>query len=167
VRRLLALAVAAAVVVGFWSWWSSDRRRLAARLAELEALFEKDGPEDQLTAFGRTRAIVARFAPGFVVLARPYQATLTEPQQLAAAVQAYRSGAERVEIDHGERELELDAGRGVAEMRALFSVSGRGAGGPGAERFRARIAWAKHEGEWMIQEFEVLEVVERGGLLGL
>lgn len=149
-KRIALIVATAIALVVLWSWWTSDRRRLAARLDEIEELFEKSRAEDQLTSFGKTRAIVELFAPGFVVL--------------AGIVQRYRDGSERIEISDSERRFEIDAERGVAESAALFAVAG-GAGG-GGERFRARIAWARIDGEWRIQEFEIVEVLEPGGRLG-
>ncbi|MBP1642972.1 MAG: hypothetical protein H6Q03_1641 [Acidobacteria bacterium] len=165
VKRIVAAVALLAVLAGTWAWWKSDRRRLGARLDEVEALFEKGGPEDQLTSFGRTRQIVALFAPGFVASARPYEGTITDSQQLAAVVMRYRDGAERIEVGDSERTIELDPARGTAGTTAVFAVRGERPGGPGGERFRARIAWVRVEGEWRIQEFEVLEVLE-GSLLG-
>lgn len=163
-KRIAVAAALLVAAVAVWSWWSSDRRRLAARLDEVVELFEKSGPEDQLTSFGRTRAIVELFAPGFVVLAKPYEGTVTDRQQLAAIVQRYRDGSERIDVSDSERAFEIDAARGVAESAALFAISG-GRGG-GNERFRARVAWARIDGEWKIQELEILEVLEPGGRLG-
>jgi hypothetical protein len=77
----------------------------------------------------------------------------------------YRDGAERIEVGDSERTIELDPARGTAGTTAVFAVRGERPGGPGGERFRARIAWVRVEGEWRIQEFEVLEVLE-GSLLG-
>jgi hypothetical protein len=164
VKRLAIAAALLAALAALWVWWSSDRRRLAARLDQVVELFEKSRAEDQLTSFGKTRAIVELFAPGFVVLAKPYQGSITDRQQLAAIVQSYRDGSERIDISDSERSFEIDAARGVAESAALFAVSG-GRGG-GGERFRARIAWARIEGAWRIQEFEIVEVLEPGGRLG-
>jgi len=167
VKKLLALGVAGAIAVGAWMWWTSDRRRLSARIDEMVELFEKSGPEDQLTAFGHTRQIVAMFAPGFVILARPYEGSIADRQQLAAVVQRYREGNTRIEIGDAERAISIDPERGTAETSAVFSLSGgRGVGG-GVERFRARIAWVRLDGEWKIHEVEILEVLERGGLLGV
>jgi len=164
--RLVALALLVLALVALLAWWTSDRRRLGARLAELEGLLEKSAPEDQLTAFGRTRRIVAAFAPGFVVSARPYEGTITDPQQLAGVVMSYRASSARIEIDDAERDLSIDGARGTAETTALFVLSGDRGNGPGRERFRARIAWVRLDGDWRVQEFEILEVLERG-LLGL
>lgn len=165
-RRLVAAALVVAAAAGAWAWWTSDRRRLNARLDEIEELFEKSGPEDQLTSFGRTRQIVAMFAPGFVASARPYEGTITDAQQLAAIVMRYRDGSERIGIGDRERTVEIDSARGTAATAATFVVTGTRGRGPGGETFRARIAWIRADGEWRIQEFEVLEVLE-GSLLGL
>lgn len=164
-RKLLAAVAIVAIAVGAWSWWTSDRRRLSARIDEMVSLFEKSAPEDQLTAFGRTRQIVALFAPGFVILARPYEGTITDRQQLAAVVQRYREGRSTIEVADAERSIEIDSGRGTAETSAVFSLSA-GAGG-GVETFRARIGWVRVEGEWLVHEVEILEVIERGGVFGL
>jgi hypothetical protein len=163
VKRIFIAAALLVALVVFWSWWSSDRRRLAARLDEVVELFEKSRAEDQLTSFGKSRAIVELFAPGFVVLAKPYEGSITDRQQLAAIVQTYRDGSERIDISDSERSFEIDAARGVAESAALFAVSG---GRGGGDRFRARIAWARIDGTWRIQEFEIVEVLEPGGRLG-
>ncbi len=165
-KRILVVGVLGAGLIGAWLWWSSDVRKLERRLSEIEELFGKSGPEDQLTAFGKTRQIVGLFAPGFVVLARPYQGSIADTAQLAAVIQSYRSSAGRIDVASGERSTEIDSERGTAETRATFAVSGERGGGPGGDRFRARIAWVKLEGEWRIQEFEILEIVERGGMLG-
>ena len=163
-RRLAPAIGILAVLAGAWLWWSSDERRLARRLDELVREFEKEAPEDQLTSFGHTRRIVGMFAPGFLVLARPYEGSVSDLQQLAAIVQRYRDSSERIEIDDARREIAIDAARGTAESSALFAISG--ARGGAGERFRARIAWVRLDGVWMIQEVEILEVLERG-LLGL
>ena len=85
---------------------------------------------------------------------------------LAAIVLRYRESSTRIEIGDAERELAIDGARGTAETTALFVLSGDRGGGPGRERFRARLAWVRIDGDWKIQEFEILEVLERG-LLGL
>ena len=153
---------AVAALAGAWLWWTGDERRLVRRLAEMERLFEKEAPEDQLESFGRTRQIVGMFAPGFLVLARPYEGSVSDLQQLAAIVQRYRDSSDRISIDDSGRRVAVDAARGTAETSALFAISG--GSGSGSERFRARIAWVRLDGEWKIQEIEILEVLERGAL---
>jgi hypothetical protein len=165
-NRLIGLVLLVAAVIGIHVWWSSDRRRINARLAELEEMLGKSGAEDQLAAFGRTRHIVEQFAPGFVVSAKPYEGTITDLQQLAAVIMKYRESSGRIAVADSERDLAIDDARGTAETTALFVISGDRGGGPGRERFRARVDWVRIGGEWKIQEFEILEVLERG-LLGL
>ncbi len=152
-QRLVAALVVAVLAITGWAWWSSDRRRLAARLDEIRSWLEKSGPEDQLTSFGNTRRIVEAFAPGFVVLARPYEATITDRQQLAAVVQRYRDGADTIRIGATGREFRVDPTTGTAESSAHFAVSGQGLAG--GDRFDARIAWVRIDGEWQIREFEI------------
>lgn len=156
-KRLVAALLVLALALAAWAWWTSDRRRLAARLATIQEWFEKSGPEDQLTSFDRTRRIVEAFAPNFVVLARPYEATITDRQQLAAIVQRYRDGAAAIRVDAAEREFRIDRALDSAETAARFAVA-EGALGRG-ERFRARIVWVRDQGEWWIREFEITEVL--------
>jgi hypothetical protein len=162
-RRALALAVLVAGLAAGWLWWGSDRRRIQARFDEAMTLFEKSGPESQLDAFARVRGIVGLFAPGFVAMARPYEGTITDAQQLAAVVASYRSSAERIAVSDGSRELVLQPERATAEMVTTVTVDGIRGGRPGRERFRLRLAWREDDGAWRIQELEVLEVLETGG----
>lgn len=163
-KRAVGLALLVAALVGVWLWWASDRRRIHARFDEVEALFAKAGPEGQVDAFVRVRGIVALFAPGFVVQARPYEETLTDAQQLAGIVAAYRASAERIVVTDSGRELTLRAENATAELTTAVRVDGVRAGAPGQERFRVRVAWRKDDGVWRIQEFEILEVLETSGL---
>ncbi len=165
-KRLLAAVAVIVALTALWSWWRSDRRRISARLDEIESLLDKSGTEDQLTAFGRTRRIVAAFAPGFVIQARPYEGSISDLQQLAGVIHGYRESSRRIEVRDSGRATTVDSTRGTAETTTVFGLSGERGGGPGTERFRARIAWVKLDGDWKIQEFEILEVLERGGMLG-
>lgn len=162
-KRLLLLLLIAGLALWGWRWWHSDERRILARWQEAQELFEKSGPEDQLTAFGRVRSITELFAPGFVVSARPYEGTIAGAQELAAIVHRYRDGARTIEIADGERELEL-YDNATALLTATVRVAGERAGGPGRERFRVRVAWRGDEGIWRISELEILEVLEDPGL---
>ncbi len=163
-RRVVVLAVLAAVIVGGWLWWGSDRRRIHARFDEVEQLFAKSGAESQLDAFARVRGIVGHFAPGFVVMARPYEETITDAQQLAGIVASYRGSSERITVTDAGRQLELRPENATAELTTTVTVDGVRGGGPGRERFRVRVAWRKDEGAWRIQEFEILEVLDTSGL---
>jgi len=163
-RRAIALAVLAVGLLGGWLWWSSDRRRIHARFDHAEELLAKSGAESQLDAFARVRGIVALFAPGFVVMARPYEGTITDAQQLAGIVSSYRGTSERISVTDAGRELELRPENATAELTTTVTVDGVRGGGPGRERFRVRVAWRKDEGAWRIQEFEILEVLDTSGL---
>jgi hypothetical protein len=163
VKRLLLLLLIAGLALWGWRWWRSDERRILARWHSAQELFEKSGPEDQLTAFGRVRSITELFAPGFVVSARPYEETLAGTQELAAVVHRYRDGAKTIEVADGERDLEL-FDNATALLTATVRVAGERGSGPGRERFRVRVAWREDEGVWRISELEILEVLEDSGL---
>jgi hypothetical protein len=163
VRRWVVLVLVAAVAAAAFVWWRSDRRRLVARWTEAQELIEKSGPEGQLDAFARVRGVVGLFAPGFVVFARPYEGTISDAQQLAAILHAYRDSAERIEISDSERRIELHPERGTADLEATVDVIGLRGGSPGRERFRVRVAWREDGGVWRIQELEIVEVLETTG----
>ena len=163
-RRALALAVLVAGLTAGWLWWGSDRRRIQARFDEAITLFEKSGAETQLEAFARVRGIVGLFAPGFVAMARPYEGTITDAQQLAGIVASYRASAERIAVADAGRELVLRPQNATAELTTTVTVDGVRDGGPGRERFRLRVAWREDAGVWRIQELEILEVLDGAGL---
>ena len=162
--RILVFGLLVAVLAAGWLWWGSDRRRIHARFDRAEELFAKSGEESQLDAFARVRGIVALFAPGFVVMARPYEGTVTDAQQLAGLVASYRGSAQRIAVGDSGRELVLRAANGTAELTTTVTVDGVRGGGPGRERFRVRVAWRKDDGDWRIQELEILEVLDSSGL---
>lgn len=115
-----------------------------------------------MTAFGKVRDVVALFAPGFAISARPYEGTITDAQQLAGIVHRYRDRASRIAVSDSDREIERFENR-TAEMTAVVQVDGD-RGGPGRERFRVRVAWREDDGVWRVQELEIVEVLEDRGL---
>ncbi len=167
-RSLWRWAAVALLAAGAWAglrWWSSDARRIGAALDALEEAAEKSGPESDLVRLAKARELLARFAPGFVVFARPYAGTITDRQQLAAVVERYRSTASRVAVSDRDRQLEV-RDNGTAELVCVLRVDGLRDVGPGRETFRVRIGWRREGGDWLIQEVEILEVLETSGLFG-
>lgn len=161
-------AVVALLAAGVWAgfrWWSSEARRIGAALEALEEAAEMSGPESDLVRLAKARQLIERFAPGFVVFARPYEGTITDPQQLAAVVDRYRATASRVALADRDRRLEV-RDNGTAEMVCVLQIDGLRDVGPGRETMRVRIGWRKEAGEWLIQELEILEVLETSGLFG-
>jgi hypothetical protein len=164
VKRLAAGIAAAAAAGALFLFWPTDSRRVAARWEKAQGLIEKDGAETRIESFTRVGHLVALFGPGFAVFAAPYEGTITDAQQLAAVVAAYREGAERIEVSDSGREIVVHADRGTADLTTTVEVSGKRGGGPGRERFRVRVAWREDAGEWWIQELEILEVLDAWGL---
>lgn len=161
-KRIVVALVVIVTVWAAWGWWRSDERRIASRWRGALDAFEKSGPEDPLTAFGKVRDVVALFAPGFAISARPYEGTITDAQQLAGIVHRYRDRASRIAVSDSDREIERFENR-TAEMTAVVQVDGD-RGGPGRERFRVRVAWREDDGVWRVQELEIVEVLEDRGL---
>lgn len=157
-RRLLALLLVALALAALFTWWRSDRRRIRARLDDAIEQVSKSGEEDQLTAFGKMRRLVALFAPGFLVLATPYEGSISDPQELAGVVAAYRAGVAELHFVARERSLTLDAARGTADMALVLEALSVDDAGPSRQTYRFRISWMREQGVWWIQEAELLEV---------
>jgi hypothetical protein len=164
-RRPLALLLVAALLTAAWFWWRSDRRRIGARLDEAIGAVSKSGDEDQITAFGKMRRLVGLFATGFVVLARPYEGSLSDPQELAAVVASYRARVTELHFVVRERRLSVDSARGTADMGLVLDSISVGGDGPSRRTFRFRLAWLRERGEWWIQEAELVEQEADGELL--
>ncbi|HNU82938.1 MAG TPA: hypothetical protein PKO05_05870 [Thermoanaerobaculia bacterium] len=157
-RRYLApllLVVAALLLLGYWR---SDRNQILRQLDRVEELIAKTGPEDQLTAFGRVRKVTEMFAPGFLVLARPYESAISDPQELARVLAGYRAGLRTLRLVNRNRSVTIDKERGTARMRLQLEVwSSRGLE-PSRESFDIRIGWLKESGTWWLREVELLSV---------
>ena len=162
-KRILALVAVVLAATAAYLWSQSDRRRIERALDRLESACEKEGPDSPMALLARNQTITGSFAPGFLAVAEPYQGSFTDAQELARAIHVYRASSRRISVDDAERRLEI--GRdGTAEMETVFRVAGESGSGPGIERFRAKLFWVEHEGDWKIREFRVVEVVEAGGL---
>jgi hypothetical protein len=161
--RLLLLAALVAAGVAIALWWGSDRRRILARFEVLQGAIEKSGPEGALDRLGHARAVSDLFADGFVILAQPYEGTIADRQQLMGVVDRYRGSAETIAVSDSDVVLALRP-NATADMTAVVEAVGLRPGGPGRERLRLRVAWREDEGEWRIQELEVVEVLDSSGL---
>ena len=78
-------------------------------------------------------------------------------------VDRYRGSAETIAVSDSDVELALRP-NATADMTAVVEAVGLRPGGPGRERLRLRVAWREDEGEWRIQELEVVEVLDSSGL---
>jgi hypothetical protein len=164
VRNLRALVAGGLVVlaVAGWWWWRQPERRVLRQLDELMARLEKDGEEGQLDAGATARGVGALFAPGFYVRATPYEAELSDPQELMGAVLRFRGSAQRIAIDTTEREAHLQASPPTAVLTFVAAVTMDQGRGPASERWRVRTLWIEDGGEWRIAELELVERLEGG-----
>lgn len=157
-RKALLLLVLAAALLLLFGYWRSDRNVIQRRLDGLEELLAKSGPEDQLTAFGRARKVSEMFAPGFLVLARPYEGAIRDRQELARVVAGYRGSVRTLRLVNRQRSVAVDRERGTARMRLRVEAWTDSGGGPSRQSYDFRIAWLKEAGDWLIQEVDLLEV---------
>ena len=165
-RRIVIALVLLAILGTAWSYLVSDTRRLQRRLSELEDLLDKDGEEAAIVTAATAGQVARFFAPGFVILAAPYEGQLTDPQQLQQAVYRYRTAAPRIDATFGDREIELRDNRTAVLVFTALVVMDFG-DRSGRESYRVRSSWAEIEGEWVVSELEVLEVLPEGPGLGL
>ena len=161
--RLLALLVLAAILAALLLWWTSDRRRVLAAFEELQSQVEKSGHEGTLDRLAHARGAAQVFADGFLILAQPYEGSITDRQQLMAIIDRYRESADRIAVSDSEVEVTLRP-NATAELTAVVEAIGDWPGRPGSERLRIRVAWRKDDGDWRIQELEVLEVLDSSGI---
>jgi hypothetical protein len=158
----IAAAVAVALLLA-WRWLRSDERRIHRELDEMLAAVEKSGPESALDRLGHARSFAGKFAASFVVLAKPYEGTITDRQQLMGLVDTYREMSSSVRARAVDRELTLRP-NDTADLYAVIELDGAYGSGPGRERFRARFSWVEEKGDWRIAEAEILERLESSGL---
>lgn len=161
-RKLLAVALALGLLAAAVGHFRSDQRRIHRQLSALTGLLDKDGPEEALQAAGTARRVTALFTPGFLVSARPYQGRITDSQQLAAAVLRFRAAGEEITIATRDRELELRPNE-TASLHFVATVTLRRPERTSRESYRVRTQWQKDEGDWTINELELLEVLEGTG----
>ncbi len=163
VVRILAVVALAAALLAIFRWWTSDRRRILGRFEALQVAIEKGGSEGALDRLAHAREVTQFFADGFVILAQPYEGTVSDRQQLMGIVDRYRASAETIAVSDSEVELTLRP-NATGEMTAVVEAFGIRPQGPGRERLRLRVAWREDDGQWRIQELEVLEVLDTSGL---
>jgi hypothetical protein len=163
VKRVAVGFVALALLVAAWTWWRSDRRQIGQRLERLERACEKQGPSNLIALAGRAETIIDSFAPGFVVSARPYAGTISDPRELVRAIEGYRSQSELVRIHDTDRRLDV-RDHGTAEMSAIFVIQGRRRSGPSGGRFRASLFWVKGDDGWKVHDLEIVQVLDNRGL---
>lgn len=158
-RRVWAAGILLVALVAGWFWWRSDNRRIHRRLDRLEELMSKDGPEEQIAAFGIAREVASYFTSEFVVRAQPWEGTLTSERDLVGALHRYRSAALEIEARVRERELEIDSQLGLATLLGVADVAMDFRGRKGREVREVRVEWVKDDGRWKIREVELLEPV--------
>ena len=156
-KALLPVLLLAAVLL-LLGYWRSDRNVIQRRLDQVEELLAKQGPEDQLTAFGRARRVTERFSPGFLVLARPYEGAISDAQELARVVAGYRAGLRTLRLVNRQRSVSVDGEQGTAQMRLRVEAWSEAGSGPSRQSYDFRIAWLKEGGDWWIQEVDLLAV---------
>ena len=161
--RILVVVALIAALAALVPWWTSDRRRILGQFEALQSAIEKRGSEGALDRLGHARDVAQLFAEGFVILAQPYEGTIADRQQLMGIVDRYRGSAETIVVSDSDVEVTLRE-NATAELTAVVEAVGMRPGGPGRERLRLRIAWRKDDGDWLIQELEVLEVLDSSGL---
>ncbi|MDX1644123.1 MAG: hypothetical protein R3244_07180 [Thermoanaerobaculia bacterium] len=165
--RRLAVALALLVALpALWTGWSSDRRRIEARLEELADAVEKSAPEGALEAVAAARAVTGVFAEPFEIRAAEAGFTTRERQDLMRFVHRYRSTSERIAVDIAVESLDIAGAHSRATMVATFLFRSGGPLGDSTERYRVQANWVEREGEWKIDYIDLLEIVQGDGRLG-
>lgn len=158
-RIVLSLLVLALLGVGY-QYCFSDRARLNRRLSELEELLTKEGPEEQIAAAANARAVTEMLAPGFVLVATPYEGTMSDPRQVFSGVLRLRQAGSTVDVDFRHREIEIQSGNRTGVVGFLARVTLDLGDRTGREGYRVRTVWREEGGAWLLSEAEILEVLE-------
>ncbi len=151
--------IAIALAVWALSFLGGDARRIRSRLAELEALIEKNEQENNLVAANKARLLGGFFTSSFEIDIVPFSQVVTDRQQLMRVAMGYRSRSERIGVVFREQELAIDAERRSADMGLIAELTGRRMSLT-PERYDLRIRWSEEDGEWRIRRLEVLEMPE-------
>lgn len=164
-RVVVALVILAGLAMAYQHLFS-DRARLNRQLNRLEEGLTKTGEESAVAAAASARGVTRILAPGFVLLATPYEsATITDPQQVLAGVLRLRQAGRTVDTDLTEREIDLRRGNRTATVLFLATVTVDFGDRRGRDAYRVRTIWREEEGTWLLAEAEVTEAVgDRGGL---
>ena len=158
----MALALLLGLVL---NWWMGDARRIGRRLALLESLLEKDGPESDLVSLARSRQVAAIFVPGALVTAVPYEGQISSQRELIGGVHRFRTSSPKIDVTLASEELDIQD-NGTAWMALRATVAMDLDNRRGRESYRVRCQWIEISGEWKIKELEVLEILPQGPGLG-
>lgn len=167
-RRIsIALVVLAVLGIGY-QYWMSDRARLNRRLTELQELLTKEAAEENLVSAGRARQVTQMLAPGFILLATPYEeATVTDPNQVLQGVVRLRQAGESVDVDISRRDLVIQPGNRTGTISFLATVTVDFGDRRAREAYSVRSLWVEDGGRWLLREAEVIERVEGTDGLGI
>jgi hypothetical protein len=163
---VLYALLAVAVVAWLLARREGDATRLRHRLESLGALLEKGGPEGNLEAANKGRQVGGYFCREFSIEMPPFGLRMQDRGRLAQVALGYRRGAESITVVVRGVQVEVQPGnpKGAA-MTAEVAVAGRVDGSARREAYRFSFRWLEEDGEWCIEQAEMLEVLE--GLDGL
>ena len=158
-RLVLTLAILAALAA-WWIWRDSPSREIARRLAELEELVEKSGPESSIDSLANARAITLLFAPHFEVRAEQLGFSTRDRQQLAGFIHGHRSTSNSIDMRIAAGALSFLPEHGRATQEATFHFLSGGPLGSGSERYRVQINWLDGDDGWRMDYVDLIEIVE-------
>ena len=167
-RKMLALYALLALAVLAWllAQRKSDVTRLRHRLEALGSLLEKGDPEGNLEAANKGRQVGGYFCREFSIELPPFGLRMQDRGRLAQVALGYRRGAESIAVAVRGVQVEVQPGspKGAA-MTAEVAVAGQVDGSARREAYRFSFHWLEEDGEWCIEQAEMLEVLD--GLDGL
>ena len=154
---LLGLAVATGVVMFVVPRLrASEEARVAARLAELAETVSKTGDESVIVSATRARKAVGFFTPTFLAEPGDPFPRLESADEFTAALASIRGSLDRLRVKVAKREIAVDGDRADVHLVLEATYSG-GFEGRGNERRTFDVGMKKHDGEWKIDEFVIVE----------
>lgn len=150
------------IVFGLWYLWPSGPvvSQLDNRLYQLLSAMEKDGDESQFVQVGVAREVQGYFAGGARIDVGPPVGELEGRSEIQRAVVGGRAQAQSLSFSSSNREAEVSED----EQKASYEVTIRGNATVGGDRrsdsLRVRIDWVLQDGEWLIQEIQLLDYLD-------
>lgn len=157
----VAALVAVAVIVLAVRFWPGEERAIRARLAVIEKIGSKAGAEQPLESLSKARQIAGLFNdPSQLVIESVNHVGSYSRQQIQERIVMVRAAYVTATVSLHDLAVGL-TGKDTATVHGTIRVRGQGASGPVADVRELRAGMAKIDGQWLMTEVTLVEVLER------
>ncbi len=143
----------------FWITQDRDAKRINKRLTALTDVLHVSPAQSQLNVLGNANRLKSYFAPNATISLLPLWPARIAPDDLAAIYMEVHRRVDRLDVTLSDRKLQLSDDR----QRAVMHCTAHGTIHQGNQRNREihefRIEWARIDGEWYIQQAEIVRAI--------